>query len=342
MVKFLLFSDFHYGKDHYIRTLDDLDKILKRGADEGVDFVMQCGDFCIDPSHSPELYRAFLDNKYGLPVYGVVGNHDLEIADGNTVELIAGLQSNREIVKPYPEATYWYADVNNIRLVGLDTNYSQKRDTLEWEHTRPGTASCNMKNDHLAEATPEQMEWLDGVLADAQAKGQKVVIFSHHPFSGCFIFPHTNSDEMQALLAKYKKTGVLCINGDLHAEFYAGIKGVIYYGMTSSTFFNFGLDDNGRPTRVYPDDVTYEYIEFDAEGNEIGRRERRVNELANDHIYYCAEPLSAIVTITDTGALFIEGMNAGWLAGLAPRNDRKTLGFPHDPYITDKYFQLDW
>jgi hypothetical protein len=171
------------------------------------------------------------------------------------------------------------------------------------------------------------MEWLDGVLADAQAKGQKVVIFSHHPFSGCFIFPHTNSDEMQALLAKYKKTGVLCINGDLHAEFYAGIKGVIYYGMTSSTFFNFGLDDNGRPTRVYPDDVTYEYIEFDAEGNEIGRRERRVNELANDHIYYCAEPLSAIVTITDTGALFIEGMNAGWLAGYA---ERANLSAPTD------------
>lgn len=342
MTKFLLFSDFHYGKNHYIRTVDDLDKILRRGADAGVDFVMQCGDFCIDAAHSPELFRAFLDNKYGLPVYGVVGNHDLEIADGNTTELLADLQSNRTLEKPYPEATYWYADVKNLRLIGLDTNYSQNPDTLEWEHTKPGTASCNLNNINLAFAPPEQMEWLDGVLSDAQEKGQKAVIFSHHPFSGCFIFKCTNSGEMQNLLAKYNKTAVMCINGDLHAEFYAGIQDIIYYCMTSATFFNFGLDEAGRPTRVYPDDVTYEYIDFDDAGMETDRYQRRVNSLKNDHIYYCAEPLSAIVTITDDGAVFIEGMNAGWLAGIVPQDDRKTLDFPHAPYVTDKYFKLNW
>ncbi len=335
MIKFLLFSDFHYNKNKHPITVNDLEKILRRGADEKVDFVIQCGDFCDDAVNSPELFKVFLENKYGLPVYGIYGNHELEIP-GNTMEFITPKLSNRKLEKPSCDASYWYTDIKGFRLIGLDSNYSFDPVVNKWEHTLPGRTMGKPGNTHLAYIYPDEMKWLEGVLEDAKEQGLKAILFSHHPLSGCFNFNCGNGFEVRKLLKKFKHTGVMCINGDLHAEFYAGIDDVIYYAITATRY----IDANSKGDTAYPDEATFEYLDYDIQGNYIGSYERKLNTLTHKSNYYCEEPLSAVVTITDEGIVEIKGSCSNWLHGIEPVN--KVLQFPHENYITDKSFKLDF
>ena len=66
-IKFALFSDFHYNEGRYISSVADLEAILKRANDAGVDFVLQAGDFCNNFPTSPEIFKTFLENEYGRP-----------------------------------------------------------------------------------------------------------------------------------------------------------------------------------------------------------------------------------------------------------------------------------
>lgn len=124
--------------------------------------------------------------------------------------------------------------------------------------------------------------------------------------------------------------------GDLNAEFYASIDNVIYYAITSSKY----LDNDRKRETAYPEDLTYEYLDYDKDGNLLGTCQKRYADLPQPFSYYCEEPLSAIVAIDDDGVFSVKGMQSTWVNGTAPKN--KNLQFNHDNYITDKAFQLDF
>ena len=334
MVKFLLFSDFHYDKAKHPFTVSDLEKILQRGKDADVDFVMQCGDFCNDAKNSPEIFKAFLENKHGLPVYGIYGNHELE-KPGSSMELTTPTLTNRPVEKPFPDASYWYTDINGIRLIGLDCNYSFNPKKNEWEHTQvhvPGALEGNINFDCVP---PEQLKWLDGVLADANEKGLAVVICSHNPLSGCFDWIDGNGFEVRELIAKYKDLPVMCLSGDLHDEFFAVIDRVPYYSIPATRYL-----ECKRPFEdIYPDDLMFDYTEYDEEGNPIRTYKKSVNDLEVTYNYLCDEPLSAIVTIDDDLNVTIDGMESSWLAGIVPNNKGKK--YPKPTCILNRSLKLD-
>ena len=333
MVKFLLFSDFHYDKNRYPLTVGDLEKVLKRGYDEKVDFVLQCGDFCVDAVRSPEIFKALLQNKYNLPVYGVCGNHDLEIM-GNSMEFLVPLLTNSKVEKPFPDASYYYVDIKGIRLICLDTNFSFDPVAKVWEHTLPGHTMGKAGNTNLACLCPEEFDWLKNTLDDAKEKGLKAILVSHHALSGCFNFNCGCAPEIKELLENYINTAVMCINGDLHAEYFAFINYVAYYSITSTRY----LDANTKMETAYPDSLTYEYTDYDMQGNIIGKYQKPFNSLQQKHKYYTEEPMSAIVTINDDGVVNIKGCSVNWVAGITPSN--RDLQHPHYPYITDRDFKL--
>ena len=120
-MKFLVFSDLHYKKGMYASSVEMLEKILARAAEEQVDFVLHLGDFCNDYKGSPEIVWAYRENRFGLAVYGVYGNHELESAD-NSVELVTPLLTNQTAQFGSADGGYWYTDRGKFRLIGLDTN----------------------------------------------------------------------------------------------------------------------------------------------------------------------------------------------------------------------------
>ncbi len=335
MIKFLLFSDFHYSKKRYPITVNDLEKILKRGHDENVDFVLQGGDFCVDALDSPEIFEALLNNKFNLPVYGVCGNHELEIL-GNTMDFITPRLCNREVNKPYPDASYWYFDINQFRFIGLDTNYSYDPVAKVWEHVQSGNTMGKPGNTNLACMCPEEWDWYINLLDDAKEKGLKVITLSHHALSGCFNFNCGNAPEIREILPDYKHTAVMYINGDLHAEYYAVIQDVVFYSMTSSRY----LDSNRDRKLAYPEDATFEYFDYDENGKLRGSYQKPYSSLTQPWNYYCDEPISAIVTINDDGIVTIDGFTSNWMYGITPVNNQ--LQHPHEPYIVNRKFKLDF
>ena len=89
-LKFCLFADFHYRKGMYSVTLSDLLEILNRAEIEQAEAIFHAGDFCNDYNESAEIIAPLLNNKMGLPVCGVYGNHEIE-----------GANCSMQVVTPY-------------------------------------------------------------------------------------------------------------------------------------------------------------------------------------------------------------------------------------------------
>ena len=70
-LRFTVFSDFHYQNEMNGVKVEDLEKILERAKKTNSDFVIHCGDFCQAGIESNQIFKAYLENKQGLKVYGV-------------------------------------------------------------------------------------------------------------------------------------------------------------------------------------------------------------------------------------------------------------------------------
>ena len=318
MIKFCVFSDFHYKKRMYAASLDGLEHILNRANREQVDFVIHAGDFCNDYAGSPELMRAYHQNQYALPTYGIYGNHELETI-GNSMENVTPLLCNRPVC--FGEGTsvgYWYTDIKGFRLIGMDTNYSYNEEQQKWEHNHPASYSCPAGNRYSDSLAPEQLAWLDQTLADAAKKGLKVITFSHACLSGLWYKCDTEIAQIHALFAKYPKTVLLCINGHEHKDHFAVVDGVAYFDVNTAT--------NGfweKHTEYHYDDThTFLFTDYDADGNPTITEEFPLNKLRQGtNTWFFTNPPSAIITVTEDGKITIQGEQTDWLHGVEPPRD---------------------
>ncbi|MBQ5929695.1 MAG: metallophosphoesterase, partial [Clostridia bacterium] len=148
-VTFSLFSDFHYVEGTYMSSMADMQSILDKAKANNADFIIHAGDFCNNYSGSPELFKTYLQNNYNMPAYGIYGNHELE-SGGNSMQVVTPRLTNRadEVVWGTADGKigdgsigYYYFDVNGIRIICTDTNYSWNPTEGIWEHNH--TASHN-------------------------------------------------------------------------------------------------------------------------------------------------------------------------------------------------------
>lgn len=329
MVKFLVFSDLHYNKKTFAVTIDHLNQILKRAAEEKVDFVIQCGDFCTDYSRSPELVKAYKNNKYNLPVYGIYGNHEMEGGLDNTMQVITPTLCNREVVFGKEGEPFWYTDINGFRIIGLDTNYSFNPETKKWEHNLPNSYGAKAGNHPVATVYPEEFQWLDDILADAKQKGMKALAFSHHtPIKEWYEYPN-NADEVKELYKKYSGTLLMSINGDLHTDHFEVIDNVAYFDVNVALW----ADWITTPDAPYPYEAskTFEFLDFDQKGELVGRIQKPYNSLVKKSLYH-KNPLSAVVTVDEDGNIDIKGSASEYIDGIEP--NRQISGVK--PYIPDR------
>jgi hypothetical protein len=201
---------------------------------------MQMGDFSNDAVGSPELYKAYLENEYNMPAYGIYGNHELEGPDA-FMEFVTPRLTNRsdEVTwgtqdgKMLLDVAYYYFDINGMRMICLDTDYYFNKQKQAWEHvlaegaTRTdiyrnpdGTAKWYDKTtgEELPEKTTNavtksaasrihsvgdvQRAWLAKVLDDAIEKKLPCLVFMHSPASGISSWGGQGGDaaEVRAIL----------------------------------------------------------------------------------------------------------------------------------------------
>lgn len=324
MIKFTVFADFHYKKKMYMSSVDDLKTILKRAKDSGSDFVVHLGDFCNDYIGSPEITNAYLENEYDLPVFGVYGNHELETS-GNTMQIVSRRLSNRPVsFGPSREGNttgHWYYDMKGFRLIGLDTNYSFNPTKQAWEHNKAGSHAPPSGNEQTYSLGPEQREWLDKILADAESKGMKALIFSHAGFSEKW-YAGSDANEVRAIFQKYEKTVMMASSGHLHTNRFAVINNIAYFDVNTAKNGYWSQQQNHHYTSLH----TYEFQNYSQ-----GEPKGDVQTLAltslsqGKNTWFFKDPLSAVVTVYADGEIHIDGSKTEWLYGIEPPVSRKEV-----------------
>ncbi len=317
----------------YISSVEDLETILERANSNCVDFVIHSGDFCNDYIGSPELYNAYLKNKYGLKVYGIYGNHELE-SENNSMEFVTPKLTNDTNViwgtdnKKIGDGNigYYYFDVKGFRIICLDTNYSFNEGTNSWEHNTTCSWGPPMGNVKVNSLGPVQFEWLEKVLQDAVENDFKCIIFGHDSFSNIW-GSSPDTQRVRKLFNKVnalkKNTVVMAVNGHHHTDHIAKQDDIVFLNVNSAK--------NGawypNPKKHYLEEHAYVCTEYDDEGNAISTKEVPLsNAWMSGNSWFFEDPLSAIITIDEDGKITIDGMKTNWIYGIDPNDSRRNAG----------------
>ena len=324
-ITFALFSDFHYKAGMYSTSVADMQAILDRAHKAGASFILSGGDFCNDFKGSPELMNAFLKNNYNLPAYNVYGNHELEA--GNSMDFVTPLLTNDKNVVWGTEdgkigdgsIAYYYADRDDFRIVCIDTNYSFNPNTQEWEHNYTGSYGPPTGNTKGNSLGPVQLQWLEEVLTDAAYKGKSCIVIGHDSFSGKFRSISPDAARVREIYSTVngirEGTVLISINGHIHTDNMAVVGNVLYIDMNTTRNGVW----RGTGTEHYGAEHTYDYVEYDEQGNAITSYKRSLNELTmGKNTWFFEDPLSAIVKVSQYGTISVEGMKSRWIYGINP------------------------
>lgn len=339
---FTVFSDLHYKKGMYIAGVKDLEAIIDRAAKNQSDFLLHSGDLCNDYFGSPELTKAFLQNQYHLPVYGIYGNHELE-GKNDCMQTVTPMLTNcaDHVVWGTPSEkiengliAYYYFDTKGFRIICTDTNYSYNPQNKLWEHNPSpsyGPPKGNIYGDCLGDI---QLAWLENVLLDAAEKHLSCIVVSHAGFSGVW---NSSQDwkKVQALFkaanAKTPKTVMLAINGHYHQNHAAVVDHVLYLDIHS--VFNGVWRLNNE--QHYKEGQTFAYTDYDKTGTPVKTFQRNLTDLSmGKHTYFFNDPLSAVIKITPNGIITIKGTKTSWRYNVVPKEALDDLSF--GPEITSR------
>ena len=330
MLKLTVFADLHYKKKMYASTVEHLRTIFDRANAHGSEIVLSLGDFCNDFRGSPEIVNEFLNNSYGLPVYNVYGNHELETM-GNVMELVTPLLTNRPVnwgdqVCDGSVGYYWF-DTDEYRFIALDTNYSYNPDTKEWEHNRegswgpPGYAGIEGNNLYPNSLGPVQLEWLSDILHRSAEEKKSCILLSHAVLTAR-IAAHIHEvraverliDEVNAICPG---TVIMCMNGHRHTDTFLVRNNVVYFDV------NVVLSGAWKENKEfhYLDGQGFEFTDYDENGNKLSVEHMDYNSLRQgSNTWFFDAPLSANITL-DGSRLTIEGSSCGWAFDIAPDLD---------------------
>ena len=343
---FAVFSDFHYKKGMYASSIDGMQAIVDRAAQANVAFMIHGGDFCNDYKGSPELMNAYLKNNRNLPAYGVYGNHELE-SRGNVMPLVTPLLTNRpdSVVWDTPDGkigdgfiAHYYFESNGFRIICLDTNYSWNAEKKEWQHNTEASWGPPKGNSSGNSLGPKQLEWLEKVLMDAADKGIPCLVFSHVGYSAEWSSaPDTKKvrEIFQKANAARQGTVLMAVNGHLHTNHVKVIDNILFFDV--NTTYN-GDWQGGQKEHHYADGMTYEFVDYDQNGQPTATRLRNLMELGQaKNTWFFTDPLSAIVTIDSLGHIVIDGSKTTWRYNVIPSNDGKN---GCEPFITSGNYDV--
>ena len=310
-VKFGMFTDLHVDIMH--DTEDRLREALEAMSSEGVDFVIQLGDFCYPdegkkcickPENLPVNLKNALeqpslsdkDDIRGLyrnfekPSYHVIGNHDCDMCSKRQVLDYHGVEGE----------AYYSFDVGDFHFVVLDANYfMEDGEYFSYENGNYFDKSPG-KIRTLPYLSQKELDWLK---SDLDSTDKKTVIFSHQSLREKAFRSILNAKDFRAIIKSCKSRVVACFSGHTHLDGAALEDGVWYMHVNSMS--NHWLGES------YPS---------------LGRYGSEIDEKYPDirHVAPYSKPLFAIIEIDKDGAK-IKGREAE-IVGRTPEE----LGFYDD------------
>lgn len=243
-LRFGIIADIQYanapvrGTRFYKNSLQKLAVAVTGLNQQKLAFLINLGDVT---DRNPEDLKPVLNelDKFGNKVYNIAGNHDYGgIADNDKLYSALGMPSEYYVVKK----AGW-------RLLMLNTNelssYANVKGT--WKEAEFDSLALNTRKTDSKNAEPyngglssRQMEWLKRNLKQAASRNEKVIIFSHHPFSCADGLEALNGKAVIGLVSRFSCVKAL-IAGHHHTGGYceeSGIPSVIIEGMVETEHDN--------------------------------------------------------------------------------------------------------
>ena len=113
-----------------------------------------------------------------------------------------------------------------------------------------------------------------------------------------------------------KQTGtvLMAINGHHHSNHTNMIDGILYFDM--NTVRNGAWYSDGK---AHYTNQTFDYISYNADGSVKSQSKIKLSQLGSaNKTWFFEDPLSAIVTVSSTGKVIIEGQETNWIGNIAP------------------------
>lgn len=237
-IRFGLMTDVHY--DIMPNASARLEDFIQEMVNEDVDFIVQLGDFC----HPTQENKPFLQvwNQFKGPRYHVLGNHDMDRNDKQTMMDYLGMQSS-----------YYSFDQGEFHFVVLDGNYLKRGDQyVDYDHANYG------RYPHLVDhISSEQLEWLRKDLRETK---KHTIIFSHQNLDDSEL-GLKNGSELREIFrianeaAGYQKV-VACFNGHNHLDGVKVIDSIYYIHVNSMSYYYMGEEYD---VIRYSEEVTAKY-----------------------------------------------------------------------------------
>lgn len=239
-VKFAVMADLHVDimPDGVSRVQAFCEAALK----ENVDFLLHLGDIqypevAFLEKHAPESIQKregagwFVcdrdDEKVavkqlladtGLPLYGVLGNHDMDSCSKKTACLYWGM----------PDTHYSFVH-GGVRFIALDTNFIGLDDEmLDFDH-------CNYRYYSRRETsfiTDPQLQWLENEVMNSP---EPCVLLSHAALGDDLMCAHDRAKLWQMIerVNKEKRRVILALNGHNHSDGVTERNGVPFISINS-------------------------------------------------------------------------------------------------------------
>ncbi len=224
-LRFGLITDIHYGdappRDgrFYRESLGKVREAVARFRTEHVRFVAELGDLLKDtPATDHESAAASLAEldaiehelqRFGGPVYHVLGNHDLD--NLSKAQVLAHL-TNAGISPGQPHYGFAAAD---LRFLVLDEEF--RHDGRPYDHGNYDWREYTVP--------PPEMDWLRRELA---ADARPVFVLTHQPLDGREVPARDNRAEVRAALESSGRV-LAVFQGHHHPGGYSFVNGIHYY-----------------------------------------------------------------------------------------------------------------
>lgn len=369
-INFALFADYHYKEGMYTSQLSDLKAIVATADSIDADFIFSLGDMSNDMVNAKEITNYLLDgtwtdangtveDTHSYAFYNIYGNHELETAgqkmqyvnsvltnsevhwgDGSVGAVSAATLSGTATRKELEASSYYWYEVNGIRIIAINTNFSWNPNHIDgevvgWEHNLDnsyggpsaatnagrgfdeGTAAlANIRGNHLGDV---QMAWLEATLMDAVEQGTPCIVMGHDSVSGQF-GQSSAAAEVRALYAKANaiRTGtvIASFNGHLHTNRQAVVDDVLYLDINTvrNSWWQGGTTENH-----YDSTHTFSYDTYDDDGNYVSSSTKSLTELSQHrNTWFANDPVHCTVRITQTGTVELSGMTSSWMYEVVP------------------------
>lgn len=279
-MKFLLFSDFHYGPDLFIGgTMDTIKLFRRRAEEEGCDFIIHGGDFSFGRPEDMEIVREY--RNFHIPSYHTFGNHDANHSPYEQVLKEFGLTEG-----------HFYFDCKGYRFIACDPNYFKDGDNYYHYTSKDGHAtrpdSPSVTGDHMP---PEQIRWLRETIDSSPFP---CLIISHQSFEREADGVKERKEVLDVINKANKKrphSVLMCMNGHYHRDNFRIMDGVLYWDVNAVTY-----DWVAKRHNLFPEDMC-----------------AKMKHLSHTVAYN--DPLYAIVTL-EGSHIKIEGMESSMFMGV--------------------------